>query len=197
MRFSKKIKRVMSLALAVAVVASSVTVPQAAKKAEAAGSYKGYMCFATGTWTFRNNHNDDKFSNKLQNDTNKLKKNSAKFTDVTMKKSKKAATYTVKLTGLKKGVISGDKTFNALYVDTNIPGKDLKKVTVTNVTLKIDGKTVKTMKKAVMTPDDPSSAGSDEFCQIQLINTWNSRVKKFSYKMPSKSIEISYTIKFK
>lgn len=196
MRISKEIKRVMSLALAAAVIASSVSVPQAAKKVDAASSYKGYMCFSTGAWTFRNNHDDSKFSNKLQNSTNKLNKKAskAKFKDVTMKKSKKAKTYTVKLTGLKNGVISKDKTFNALYVDTNIRGKDKSKVKVTNVTLKIDGKTVKTFKKAILTPEAGKTSGN---VQIQLINTWNSKVPSFKYSMPKKSIEVSYKIKFK
>lgn len=194
MRFSKKIKRVMSLALATAVVATSVTAPQSAKKAEAAKSYKAYLCFSTGQWTFRNNHDDSKFSSKLQNTTNKLKKNNAKFTDVTMKPTKKGTKYTVKLTGLKKGVISKDKTFNALYVDTSIPGTKVKKVTVSNVTLKIDGKTVKTMKKGITTPDPGKTDG---FVQIQLINQWNKRVPSFKYTMPSKSIEVSFTIKMK
>lgn len=194
MRISKMVKRVMSLALAAAVVATSVSAP-AAKKANAA-SYKAYLCMATEKWTFRNQHDDSKFSNKLQNTTNKLDKKAskAKFTDVTMKGGKKAQKCTVKLTGLSKGVISKDGSFNALFVDTTIKGSQKNKVSVTNVTVKFDGKTVKTFKKAVLTPDPGDNSG---FVQIQLINTWNDRVPSFKYSMPKKSIEVSYTIKFK
>lgn len=196
MRFSKTVKRVLSLAVALTVVATSVTVPQAAKKADAASTYKGYLCLATGAWTFRNQHDDSKFSNKLQNTTTKLssKAKSAKFTDVTMKKSKKGATYTVKLTGLKKGVISKDGAFNSLYVDTTIPGTMIKKVSFKNVSVKFDGKTVKTFKTGVSTPDPGSTDG---FVQLQIINTWNSRVPKFKYSMPKQSIEVTYTIAIK
>lgn len=196
MRFSKTAKRVLSLAVALTVVATSVTVPQAAKKADAASSYKGYLCLATGQWTYRNEHTDSKFNNKLNNTTNKLssKASSAKFTDATMKLSKKGATYTVKLTGLKAGVISKDKKFNSLYVDTTIKGTQVKKVTFTNVTVKFDGKTVKTFKTGVTTPDPGSTDG---FVQLLIINEWNDRVKAFKYSMPKKSIEVTYTVKSK
>ncbi|MBO5483866.1 MAG: hypothetical protein J5979_01490 [Lachnospiraceae bacterium] len=196
MRFSKTAKRVLSLAVALAVVATSATVPQAAKKADAASSYNAYLCLATGKWTFRNNHDDSKFSSKLQNTTNKLssKAKSAKFTNASMKTSKKGSTYTVKLTGLKKGVISNDKSFNTLYVDTTIPGTMAKKVTFSNVSVKFDGKTVKTFKKGITTPDPGKTNG---FVQLQIINTWNNRVPKFKYSMPKSSIEVTYTIKVK
>lgn len=195
MNLRKMAKGIASLTLALAVTLSSVTAPVNTKKASAA-SYKAYMCMATGQWTFRNEHDDAKFSNKLQNTTNKLsdKAKSAKFTDVTMNTSKKGSTYTVKLTGLKAGVISNDKTFNTLYVDTTIPGTLVNKATFTNVSVKFDGKTVKTFKKGVTTPDPGQTA---DFVQLQIINTWNDRVPKFSYRMPKKSIEITYTVAVK
>ncbi|MCD7824703.1 MAG: hypothetical protein LUH14_01840 [Clostridiaceae bacterium] len=196
MRFSKLSKRVLSLALATAVVASSVVAAPTAKKAEAATKYKAYLCLQTAKFTFRDEHNDSKFSSKLQNTTNKLSSSAskAKFKDTTMTKSTKAKTYTVSLTGLKSGVISKDGSFNTLFVDTAIPGSMKSKVTVTNVKVKFDGKTVKTFKKAVLTPDTGKTA---DFTQIQIINTWNSNVPKFSYTMPKKSIQVTYTIKFK
>lgn len=195
MRLSKVAKKVVSLAMAIAVVATSVAVSPVAKSADAAAKYTGYLCLATGKWTFRNTHDDSKFSSKLQNTTNELSADAskAKFKDVSMKKAKKAATYTVSLTGLKKGVISEDKTFNTLFVDTTIPGSMKKKVTVTNVKVYMDNKLTTTIKKPVITPDD----GKDGFYQIQVINTWNDKVKAFKYTMPKKSIKITYTIKFK
>ena len=180
MYFSKFAKKVLAVAVAVAVTASSVVATPSTKKADAA-SYKAYLCLQTAKFTFRNQHDDAKFSNKLQNTTNKLSKNSVKFKDTTMKKGKK--TYTVQLTGLNK-CIAKDKTFNTLYVDTNIKGKDKKKVTVTNVTIK----------KGVLTPDPGQTDG---FVQLQIINMWNSRVAKFKYTMPKKTIKVTYTVKIK
>lgn len=190
MYFSKFAKKVLAVAVAVAVTASSVVATPSTKKADAA-SYKAYLCLQTAKFTFRNQHDDAKFSNKLQNTTNKLSKNSVKFKDTTMKKGKK--TYTVQLTGLNK-CIAKDKTFNTLYVDTNIKGKDKKKVTVTNVKVFFDGKKVKTIKKRVLTPDPGQTDG---FVQLQIINMWNSRVAKFKYTMPKKTIKVTYTVKIK
>ena len=174
MYFSKFAKKVLAVAVAVAVTASSVVATPSTKKADAA-SYKAYLCLQTAKFTFRNQHDDAKFSNKLQNTTNKLSKNSAKFKDTTMKKGKK--TYTVQLTGLNKCI-----------------AKDKKKVTVTNVNVFFDGKKVKTIKKGVLTPDPGQTDG---FVQLQIINMWNSRVAKFKYTMPKKTIKVTYTVKIK
>ena len=174
MYFSKFAKKVLAVAVAVAVTASSVVATPSTKKADAA-SYKAYLCLQTAKFTFRNQHDDAKFSNKLQNTTNKLSKNSVKFKDTTMKKGKK--TYTVQLTGLNKCI-----------------AKDKKKVTVTNVKVFFDGKKVKTIKKGVLTPDPGQTDG---FVQLQIINMWNSRVAKFKYTMPKKTIKVTYTVKIK
>lgn len=196
MKFSKTTKKVLSLSMAAAVVAGSVAVPVNTEKADAK-SYTAYMCLATKKWTFRNNHNDKKFSAKLQNTTNKKlvtsKMKKAKFSNAKIKLSKKATTFTVKLTGLKKGVMSKDGGFNTLYVDTTIPGTMKNKVKATKLVLNIDGKK-KTIKNPVVTPD---KANKKDFVQFQAINTWNSKVKKFSYKMPKKSITITVTCKLK
>ncbi len=82
MYFSKFAKKVLAVAVAVAVTASSVVATPSTKKADAA-SYKAYLCLQTAKFTFRNQHDDAKFSNKLQNTTNKLSKNSVKFKDTT------------------------------------------------------------------------------------------------------------------
>ncbi len=186
MKSSKTVKRVLSLVMAVLVVASSALAAPVQKRAAAAASYSAYLCLSTEKWTFRNEHSSDKFSDKLENTTNPLDAaaSKAKFTDVmSMKKNKKAKTYSVSLTGLKPAVIGNDGTFNTLFVDTTIPGSMKDKITVT-----------KTFKKAVLTPDPDATA---DFTQIQIINIWNSRVTAFKYTMPKKSIKVTYTIKFK
>ena len=55
-------------------------------------------------------------------------------------------------------------------------------------------KKVKTIKKGVLTPDPGQTDG---FVQLQIINMWNSRVAKFKYTMPKKTIKVTYTVKIK
>lgn len=52
MKFTKTTKKVLSLSMATAVAAASFVAPTAAKKADAASSYKGYMCFSTAKVDF-------------------------------------------------------------------------------------------------------------------------------------------------
>ena len=61
MYFSKFAKKVLAVAVAVAVTASSVVATPSTKKADAA-SYKAYLCLQTAKFTFRNQHDDAKFS---------------------------------------------------------------------------------------------------------------------------------------
>ncbi|MDD7402476.1 MAG: hypothetical protein SO170_00055 [Butyribacter sp.] len=198
MKLSKAAKRVMSLALATAVTVGSVAVAPAPKKADAASKYTAYLCFATKKWNHRNNHNDSGFSTKVLTEKKKVnaKAKKAKFKNATVKMSKSSKTYTVSLTGLKSGAISKDGGWNSLYVDTNIPAKYKKKFKVSKLTVKVDGKTVKTIKNPVITPDP---GASDAYCQVLVINTWNSRCNKrtnaTSVKMPKKSISVSFTVK--
>lgn len=197
MKLTKVTKRVISLAMTVAVVASSIAVAPAPKKAEAA-SYKAYLCLATKKFNYRTNHNDTgKFQNYLMTEKDE-KIDGTKFTDVTVKKSKKAATYTVKLTGL-KNAIAEDGGWNTLYVDTSIPGTMRNKITVSKVVVKFDGKKVKTIKNPTITPDPGKK---QDFTQIMALNAWNSFAQKkwkaeSVTQMPKSSIAVSFTIKFK
>lgn len=197
MKLTKVTKRVISLAMTVAVVASSIAVAPAPKKAEAA-SYKAYLCISTKKFNYRTNHNDTgKFQNYLMTEKDE-KVGGTKFTDVTVKKSKKAATYTVKLTGL-KNAIAEDGGWNTIYVDTSIPGTMRNKVKVSKLVVKFDGKAVKTIKNPTITPDPGKKA---DFTQIMALNCWNSFAQKkwkaeSVTKMPKNSITVSFTIQFK
>ena len=197
MRFSNAAKKVFSVALATAVVTGSMAVAPA-PKADAASSYTAYLCFATKKWNHRNNHDDSGFSTKVLTEKNAVnaKAKKAKFKNATVKKSKKSKTYTVSLTGLKKGALSSDGGWNSLYIDTSIPGSMKKKFKVSKLVVKVDGKKVKTIKNPVITPDPGKS---DKYCQIQVINDWNTYAKKkastTSVKMPKKSISVSFTVK--
>ena len=59
MKSSKTVKRVLSLVMAVLVVASSVLAAPVQKRAAAAASYSAYLCLSTEKWTFRNEHSSD------------------------------------------------------------------------------------------------------------------------------------------
>lgn len=122
----------------------------------------------------------------------------AKFKDVTVKKSKKAATYTVSLTGLKNS-IAEDGGWNTIYVDTSIPGTMRNKIKVSKIVVKFDGKAVKTIKNPTITPDPGKKA---DFTQIMALNCWNTFAQKkwkaeSVTKMPKDSITVSFTMKFK
>lgn len=197
MKLTKVTKRVISLAMTVAVVASSIAVAPAPKKAEAA-SYKAYLCISTKKFNYRTNHNDTgKFQNYLMTEKNE-KIDGTKFKDVTVKKSKKNATYTVSLTGL-KGAIAEDGGWNTIYVDTSIPGTMRNKIKVSKIVVKFDGKAVKTIKNPTITPDPGKKA---DFTQIMALNCWNTFAQKkwkaeSVTKMPKDSITVSFTMKFK
>lgn len=196
MRLTNVSKKVVAVAMTVAVTASSIVVaPAAPKKAEAA-SYKAYLCMMTAKYATRSNHNDDgNFFNYLVTEQ-KEKIAGTKFKDVTMKTSKKAKTYTVSLTGL-NGAIANDGGWNTIYVDTSIPGTAKKKIKVTKAVLKFDGKVVKTIKNPVLTPDPGKS---DPYTQIMVLNGWNTYAEKKCKaasikKMPKNSISVTFTVK--
>ncbi len=97
MKFNKTVKRVFSIALSLALAATSVVVPQAAKKADAATTYNAYLCLCTAKYTFRNNHDDSKFSTKLQNTSGGTLSSAASKAKFTNAKITKSGTYTVSL----------------------------------------------------------------------------------------------------
>ena len=194
MRFSKTSKRVLSLAMTAAVAASSVAVAPAPKKAEAAG-YKAYLCFASKTYKgVRSNHNDGNFKLGVHNGNTK-KKISVKCSDASFKKGKVSFTVSVSGAALKKA-LKGDKGFNTIYVDTNLPGTSKKKFKVSKAVLKIDGKTVKTISNPYLTPD--AGKEKSEFTQVIIVNTWNPNAEK-KYKassltkVPTKSMAVTVT----
>lgn len=198
MEFKKLSKKAVSLAVAVAVVASSVVAPTAAKKAEAAKSYSAYLCFASKGY---NGVLDENVTgNRSKGVMNGNKKESIKGIKVSNASFKKGKfTFTVSATGKNLKKFASDKGWNSLYVDTTLPGKDKKKLKVTKAVVKMDGKTVKTIKNPTLTPD-PGKTQTNT--QIMCLNTWNkyanakwaaSKVKK----MPKKSISVTVTGKLK
>lgn len=193
MRVTKTAKRVLSLALAAAVTASTVVaVPQFTKKADAASSVTAYLCFASKSYNgVLSNHNDSDRSKGVMNGNKKASISGVKVTNATIKKGK--FTVTVSATGSNLKKFKSDKGWNSIYVDTSLAGSKKKTLKVTSATLKIDGKTVKTIKNPTVTPDPGKS---DKYTQIMVLNTWNSYAqKKYSAskctKMPTKSISVT------
>lgn len=120
-------KRVFSVALATAVAVSGVA--YSGTKASAASSYKAVMGYADVKWDWTGGNDSSK-------DTNK--------TAVKVKNKKGTASYTITLKNKK----SKNQAAQVFYVDIKNILKDhkAKKVKVSGVSVKCDGKTVSGMK---------------------------------------------------
>lgn len=193
MRLSNVAKRVFSVALAATVAASSIVAgPQVSKKADAASSATAYLCFASKGYNgVLSNHNVSDRSKGVMNGNKKASISGIKLSNATIKKGK--FTVTVSASGAKLKSFAKDKGWNSIYVDTSLAGKDKKKLKVTSATLKIDGKTVKTVKNPTLTPDP---GAKQDFTQVMVVNTWNKySEKKYKAasckKMPKKSISVT------
>ena len=199
MRFTKATKRVLSLSMAAAVAATTVAVPVVSQKADAASKYSAYLCFASKSYNgVAANHNDANRAKGVFNGAKGNKKIAGvKVKNATFKKGKFKFTVSVSGKNLKK--FAKDKGWNSIYVDTSLAGAKKKKLSVSKVTLKMDGKTVKTIKKPALTPDPGKK---DKFTQIMVVNTWNSNANKKCAatsikKMPKKSMTVTVTGKLK
>ncbi len=197
MKLTRLTKSVLSLTVATTVAAASIAVPVAPKKAEAASTYKAYLCFMSKSYNgVANNHDADR--NGVQNGNDKKKISGISVKDASFKKGK--VNFTVSATGKNLKKFAKDKGWNVIYVDTNLPGTQKKKLSVSKVTLKMDGKTVKTISKPYLTPDAGKEA--KENTQVMVVNMWNPNAEKkckaASIKtMPKKSISITVTGKLK
>ena len=188
MRFSKTSQKVFSIAMAAVVVAGAVAVP-APKKADAA-SYKAALFMQTDNY-----YNRDTLTNKNTCKGIKLKTAAqlpgTKATDKTFKKGK--FNFTVSLTGFKK--VKKAKKFNYLGVSTTLPGVNKKKLSGVKMVIKVDGKTVKTIKNPAMEPQR-GTAGNVNFLAVNKDNP-QAQKKNKSIKMPKKSISITVSGKLK
>ncbi len=189
MRFSKTSQKAFSIAMAAVVVAGAVTVP-APKKADAA-TYKAALFMQTNNF-----YNRDTLTNKNTCKGIKLKTGAmikgTKATDKTFK-SKGKFSFTVSLNGFKK--VKKAKSFNYLGVCTTMPGKMKKKVKSVKMVIKVDGKTVKTIKNPAMEPEK-GTAGTVNFLAVNKSNS-QAQKKCKSIKMAKKSISITVSGKIK
>lgn len=199
MRFAKVPKRVLSLSMAAAVAATTVAVPVVYRRQMQQASIP--HIFASASKSFNGvaaNHNDANRAKGVFNGAKGNKKIAGiKVKNATFKKGKFKFTVSVSGKNLKK--FAKDKGWNSIYVDTSLAGAKKKKLSVSKVTLKMDGKTVKTIKKPTLTPDPGKK---DKFTQIMVVNTWNSNANKKCAatsikKMPKKSMTVTVTGKLK
>lgn len=188
MRFSKTSKKVLSVAMSAAVIAGAVVVP-APQKADAA-SYKAALCMQTNNYYCR-----DVLSNKNTCKGIKLKTgkkiSGTSATDKTFKKGK--FSFTVSLKGFNKAKKA--KSFNFVSVNTTLPGSKKSKLKNVKMVIKVDGKTVKTIKNPAMEPQK-GTAGKVSFLAM---NKWNTQANKKckSIKMPKKTMSITVSGKLK
>lgn len=194
MRLSNVAKRVFSVALAATVAASSiVAVPQVSKKADAASSATAYLCFASKSYNgvLSDHHVSDR-SKGVMNGNKKASISGIKVSNATIKKGK--FTVTVSASGAKLKSFAKDKGWNTIYVDTSLAGKDKKKLKVTSATLKVDGKTVKTIKNPTITPDPGSN---QSYTQVMVVNTWNKySEKKYKAASARKCLRRAFLLQF-
>ena len=157
-----------------------------------ASSATAYLCFASKSYNgvLSDHHVSDR-SKGVMNGNKKASISGIKVSNATIKKGK--FTVTVSASGAKLKSFAKDKGWNTIYVDTSLAGKDKKKLKVTSATLKVDGKTVKTIKNPTITPDPGSN---QSYTQVMVVNTWNKySEKKYKAasckKMPKKSISVT------
>ena len=189
MRFSKTSQKAFSIAMAAVVVAGAVTVP-APKKADAA-TYKAALYMQTNNFYNRDTLNNKNTCKGIKLKTGAMIKGT-KATDKTFK-SKGKFSFTVSLNGFKK--VKKAKSFDYLGVCTTMPGKMKKKVKSVKMVIKVDGKTVKTIKNPAMEPEK-GTAGTVNFLAVNKSNS-QAQKKCKSIKMAKKSISITVSGKIK
>lgn len=157
------------------------------------GTYNAYLLLQTPNWTYRNAWNDK--TNGIDAETwgealygNETKQWYGKITDAVLAGN---GTYSVEIVDF--GTIfeddfaaAGQDYFNILGFTSDAP---LGGLTITNVKLIIDGRTIKTFDEAYQNPDD------SEYVNILMQNIWNDDVKELPYyPAPTESLKIEFTV---
>lgn len=161
------------------------------------GTYHAYIGIQTPTWIFRNSFDDANFGkdsgcfDQLGFVDGEWIAQGGSFTDVEITGN---GTYTVSVTGYDfsgqfedQPILGTDGLFNLLFVSTDLPVNDA--VVVSNIVLKMDGKTIAEQESAFLDPD------SKEVQKILLANIWNNAIPELPYyAAPTQSIEISFDV---
>ncbi|HWT76177.1 MAG TPA: leucine-rich repeat domain-containing protein [Mobilitalea sp.] len=158
---------------------------------KAATDYHAYMGIQTNTnlWVFRNKFDDetyglgtDAFKGLSSVDSKKVVTHyDGTFTDANITGD---GTYTVTLDNPD---FAGETNMSQLFVSTDIPLSDSLKVT--NVIVKIDGKTIYTFDKAMLNPDSTTCA------LIMCQDIWHKEASNlFLSNLPFTKCEITFTV---
>lgn len=170
----------------------------------ASTSYMSYLGFQTDDWMYRDPwHADTGLKSKEYNYKKQVAwshGDAVKAIDVSItdaKMTKNNVKYKVAIDGLNIKKTSKKSTqFNMLYLSTDIP-LSMKGVSVKNAVLKIDGKTVKNYKVV------PNKGDASKYYQFMLADAYapSDGTKNAAYpngktlkKLPTKSIEVEYTV---
>ena len=161
------------------------------------GTYHAYIGVQTPTWIFRNSFDDATYGkdsdcfDQLGFVDGEWIAQGGSFTDVEITGN---GTYTVSVTGYDfsgqfedQPILGTDGLFNLLFVSTDLPVNDA--VVISNVVLKMDGKTIAEQESAFLDPD------SKEVQKVLLANIWNNAIPELPYyAAPTQSIEISFDV---
>ncbi len=184
----KAFKRVVSLVLATAIVAGGVMTDT--KKADAAKTYNCYLMWMSDDFKCKN------MESTIANTKIKNKKGTAKYT-VTLKMSQAQGEFE----GDKPKASKGAKVF-CIDIQDILKDYNVKKVKISNVVIKCDGKVVKiNQKKLVQGALEPE--GDPDKYRLEIFNEWGeggtknnpcAKPKAFKWK---KSISVSFNLKLK
>lgn len=161
------------------------------------GTYHAYLGVQTPTWIFRNAYDDATYGkdsgyfDQLGFVEGEWAGQGGTFTDAEITGN---GTYTVSVTGydfsgqFEGAAILGDEgLFNLLFISTDLPVND--EVVISNVVLKMDGKTIAEQEKAFPDPD------SKTVQKVLLANIWNNEIEALPYyAAPTQSIEVSFDV---
>ncbi len=194
----KKSKIIASLIAAALAVSNSAALTVFAEDVNLDGTYNAYIGVQSASFTFRNAYDDATYGYGITAEDGTVwfdqltawdNNNAAVNIPTTFNDCEIAGngSYTVSMSDFDFGE---DETFNLLYVSTDIPLNE--NITITDVSVKMDGKTLHTFDEAFMDPD------ATVMMKWQVINMWNGDLGgadgMFGYMMPSDSIEISFTV---
>lgn len=159
------------------------------------GQYNAYIGFQTPKYSFRNSFDDATYGRDSEvfnqvtgwDADNNAVTLSGDFTDAVIAGN---GTYTVSAENLAfpEGEFADQDYMNLIFLSTDIPNTD--EVTISDVELKIDGKSVELAEAgAIVSPD------SKDYVNILLQNIWNDDVKTIGfYGVPMEKISITFTV---
>ena len=157
------------------------------------GTYNAYIGIQSANYSFRNAFNEPTYgmgTEYFDQITGWDASNNAVVREGTITDAEIAGngTYTVSIKGL--DFADGSETLNLLFLSTDIPLES--GVTISDVNIRIGGKSVYDFEEAFLDPDD------DEFLKPLFINIWNKELtaeNEFAYTLSAgMDVEITFTV---